>query len=231
MPLSLRGESGFLMSDALIFLNGDLHDGSAVRDALAQAASRACLIIAADGGLRHVYALGLRPDLVIGDMDSVSPDQLARAQAEGAHIRTFPTHKDETDLELAVMAALAHGCERLWLFAAIGDRLDQLLSNVQLLALPQLANAQTLLVSGAQRCWLARPPGTAVHGECGDTLSLLPLSAAAHNIHTEGLYYPLHGESLQLGTTRGISNVLTAPQARISFTEGSLLVIHTLSEA
>lgn len=219
------------MSDALIFLNGDLHDGSAVRAALAQTASCARLIIAADGGLRHVYALGLRPDLVIGDMDSVSPDQLARAEADGAQIRTFPTHKNETDLELAVLAALAQGCERLWLFAAVGDRLDQLLSNVQLLALPQLATVQAILVSGAQRCWLARPPVTVVHGQSGDTLSLLPLSAAAHNIFTEGLYYPLRGEPLQLGTTRGISNVLTAPQAHIRFTEGLLLVVHTMSEA
>lgn len=219
------------MSEALIFLNGDWQDGIAVREALKHADSPNRLIIAADGGLRHVYALGLRPDLVIGDMDSVSPEQLARAAAEGAHIQTFPTHKNETDLELAALAALAQGCKRLWLFAAIGDRLDQLLSNVQLLALPQLAGVATVIVSGAQRCWLARPNGTDVHGQIGETLSLIPLSASAEGIHTEGLYYPLHGEALYFGTTRGISNVLTAPHARISFTEGLLLVIHTLSEA
>ncbi|MCS6870830.1 MAG: thiamine diphosphokinase [Anaerolineae bacterium] len=219
------------MSDALIFLNGDLQDGKAVQAALSHADLPDRLIIAADGGLRHIYALGLRPDLVIGDMDSVSPDQLARAKAEGAHIQTFPTHKDETDLELAVLAALARGCQRLWLFAATGDRLDQMISNVQLLALPQLANAQAIIVSGAQRCWLARPPSTEVHGQIGDTLSLLPLSASARGIHTEGLYYPLRGEPLYFGTTRGISNVLTAPYARISFSEGLLLVIHTLGKA
>ncbi|PJF36350.1 MAG: thiamine diphosphokinase [Candidatus Thermofonsia Clade 1 bacterium] len=219
------------MLDALIFLNGDLQDGSAVRAALKRAETQPHFVIAADGGLRHVYALGLRPDLVIGDMDSVSPDQLARAKAEGADVRTFPTHKDETDLELAVLAAYDRGCQRLWLFAAIGDRLDQTLSNVQLLALPKLAAISTTLISGAQRCWLARPPHTEVHGQIGDTLSLLPLTAAVHNIHTEGLYYPLHGEPLHFGTSRGISNVLTAPQARISFTEGLLLVIHTLGKA
>ncbi|MFQ3536177.1 MAG: thiamine diphosphokinase [Aggregatilineales bacterium] len=219
------------MCEALIFLNGDLQDGRAVRDALRHANSPDRLIIAADGGLRHIYALGLQPDLLIGDMDSVLPDHLARAKAEGAHIQTFPTHKNETDLELAALAALAHGCRRLWLFAAIGDRLDQLLSNVQLLALPQLAHVPTFIVSGAQRCWLAQPPGTEVHGQNGETLSLIPLSASVQGIYTEGLYYPLNGEPLYLGATRGISNVLTSSHARISFAEGSLLVIHTLSEA
>ncbi len=218
------------MPNAFLFLNGDLHDGSAVRAALGSATPNT-LIIAADGGLRHVYALGLRPDLVVGDMDSADPEQVARAKAEGAPILTYPTHKDETDLELAVLAALQHGCDQLWLFAAVGDRLDQTLSNVQLLALPQLEGVRAVLVSGAQTCWLAKPPRTEIHGQVGDTLSLLPLSAAARGIHTQGLHYPLRGEALHFGTTRGISNVLSAPQAQVSFEEGLLLVIHTHGKA
>jgi thiamine pyrophosphokinase len=218
------------MPNAFLFLNGDLHDGSAVRAALGSATPNT-LIIAADGGLRHVYALGLRPDLVVGDMDSADPEQVARAKAEGVPILTYPTHKDETDLELAVLAALQHGCDQLWLFAAVGGRLDQTLSNVQLLALPQLEGVRAVLVSGAQTCWLAKPPRTEIHGQVGDTLSLLPLSAAARGIHTEGLHYPLRGEALHFGTTRGISNVLSAPQAQVSFEEGLLLVIHTHGKA
>jgi thiamine pyrophosphokinase len=217
---------------AYIFLNGDLQRGPAVLHTLREAehAPRR-LIIAADGGIRHIYETALRPDVVIGDMDSAPPQLLARARHEGAEVIPYPAEKDETDFELALLLAAQRGATRIRVIAASGDRLDQTLANVLLLAHPALAHCDSRLVSGGQTTWLARPGAFEIHGKVGDTLSLIPLYHDAEGIFTEGLAYPLHGETLRFGPARGVSNALTAPTAHVRLTAGLLLVIHTHGKA
>src|SRR5579864_9435753 len=100
---------------ALVFANGDLNDGLAVRSALAlyvEARTAAgTLIVAADGGARHAQALGLTSQLVVGDFDSLTEAELAVLQRAGAELRRSPIHKDETDLELALVAAAEADCD------------------------------------------------------------------------------------------------------------------------
>ncbi|MEP7284539.1 MAG: thiamine diphosphokinase [Chloroflexota bacterium] len=213
----------------LVFANGDPNDGPAVTKALASPEPR--FIIAADGGLRIAIHFGLRPDLVIGDMDSVDPIALAQAEAQGSEIVRFPAEKNETDLELALLAAAKHGCNPIWVVGASGDRLDQTLGNVYLLTLPELRDHDVRLVSHAQATWLIYPGTMTVTGQPGDTLSLIPLNGNIRNITTEGLKYPLQHEVLTFGPARGMSNVLTKPEARVSFDDGVLLAIHTVGRA
>jgi thiamine pyrophosphokinase len=214
---------------ALVFANGDLNDGPAVQAALAQPGPR--LVIAADGGLRLVEQLSLSPDLVIGDMDSVDPVKLAEEVPHGTEIKAFPTHKDETDLELALTEAARRGCDTIRVIGFLGDRLDQTLGNVYLLALPVLDHCDVRLVSHAQTTWLARPGETVISGQPGDTLSLLPIAGDAIGIVTEGLEYPLRHETLAFGPARGMSNVLLGTEARFTFEHGLLLVVHTMGRA
>jgi len=87
------------------------------------------------------------------------------------------------------------------------------------------------LVSHAQTTWLARPGETLMNGQAGDTVSLLPLAGDASGISTQGLEYPLRGETLSFGPARGISNVMLVHDARITFKSGLLLVIHTIGRA
>ena len=223
-------EGGFVfMVYALIFANGDLNDGPTVRAALDRPAPH--LIIAADGGIRHVYAHGLRPDLVVGDMDSAPHDLLARAEHDGACIVRHSIDKDETDLELALLAAAARDCDPIRVMGAVGNRLDQTLGNVYLLALPDLRGRDTRLIDGQQSAWVVQPGVHAITGEPGDTLSLIPIAGEVTDICTEGLRFPLRRETLYFGPARGMSNVLIAPQASISFAEGLLLVVHTMGRA
>ncbi len=211
----------------LVFANGDLSDGPAVRRALDFPSPRR--IIAVDGGLRHVLALGLSPDLVIGDMDSAHPADLGRVPE--AAIKRFPANKNETDLELALLAAVEQGCDVIRVLAAVGDRLDQTISNVYLLALPALWGRDARLVSGTQTSWLAHPGTAIITGTAGDTLSLIPLTAEVTAVVTKGLEYPLHHEDLYFGPARGVSNVLTGPTAEVSFSQGMLLMVHTIGRA
>jgi thiamine pyrophosphokinase len=213
----------------LVFANGDLNDGPAVRAALDAPAPR--IVIAADGGLRHALALDLVPDVVIGDMDSVDPALLDQAEQRGAEIDRFPVDKDETDLELALLFAVRRGCESIRVVGGTGDRLDQTLGNMYLLALPALSDRDVRLVSGKQTTWLARPGEIVIDGQPGDTLSLLPLSAEATGVETHGLKYPLRQETLVFGSARGMSNVLLEHEARLTFESGLLLIIHTSGRA
>jgi thiamine pyrophosphokinase len=214
---------------ALIFANGDLNDGPAVRAALAHIQNP--LVIAADGGARNALACNLSPHLIIGDFDSLTPAELRMLAANGAEIQRHSMQKDETDLELVLLAAAERGCDPIRVIGGIGDRLDQTLGNVYLLGLPGLRGRDCRMVAGKQTAWLIYPGESAITGTPGDTLSLIPISDAATNITTRGLQYPLRGETLRFGPARGISNVFTETEAGISFDDGLLLLVHTLGRA
>lgn len=214
---------------ALIFANGDLNPGPLVDRALQDADG--ALVIAADGGARHILALGLAPQMVIGDMDSLSEAELAHCAVLGATILRYPPAKDETDLELALLYAAARDVETVRVIGAMGGRLDQTLANILLLTLPALRGRDVRLVAGRQAAWLLWPGQYRLDGQTGDTLSLIPLGGEAVGVATDGLAYPLRNETLLFGPARGISNVFSADAATVRFSAGMLLVVHTLGRA
>lgn len=214
---------------ALVFANGELNDGPAVQAALDGA--HEALIIAADGGARLALACGVTPALVIGDLDSVPPDTLARLEAQGAQVERVPAEKDETDLELALLEAVRRGADAITLIGAAGGRLDHMLANFYLLAMPDLRGLNVRAVSGSQALWLAWPGEHVLHGAPGDLISLIPVTPEASDIVTEGLEYPLRGETLHVGAARGVSNVMLGASARFTLGGGLLFVVHTMERA
>jgi len=207
---------------AVIFVNGLLADGEAVRRELHSTDT----LIAADGGLHVLQFLGLSPNLLIGDLDSVTPAEVMDLQAAGAEIRRYPVEKDETDLELALLAAEQGGFQSIWLVAALGGRLDQTLANLGLLLLPELDGLEVRLYDGREEVFLIRD-GRTIHGRPGDVVSLLPVLGPAAGITTRGLQYPLKGETLYPERSRGISNRMLGDTARVQVDHGVLLCIHT----
>jgi thiamine pyrophosphokinase len=189
-------------------------------------------VLAADGGLRNCRLLGLEPAVIIGDLDSVSSSDLLPLHSTGVTIVQHPERKDETDLELALAYAVAHGAEQILVLGALGDRWDQTLANALLLASPILAAVPTWLVDGRQQVTLLRPNAPlALRGRPGDTLSLLPLAGDARGVTTSGLEYPLDNETLHFAATRGVSNTLLGMTATVQLTAGLLLVVHRQSAA
>lgn len=189
------------------------------------------LVVAADRGSHHAGALGLRLDAIVGDLDSIGEPERAAFERAGVAFETAPAEKDETDLELALLYALRRGASQMVCIGALGGRLDMTIANVFLLTLPALAGARVELWEGAQTAWLIRPPGDEITGQPGDTLSLIPLAGPVRGITTQGLKYPLRGETLAAGPARGVSNVLLAEGARVDLTEGCLLAVHTPGRA
>lgn len=207
---------------AVIFVNGRLRSPKKMATLLRPDDLR----IAVDGGLRHLRRLNLAPHLLIGDLDSASLADVQWAAANGAEIRRYPRQKDETDLELALQAALQAGCRSILLAAALGGRLDQTLGNLFLLMRPELEGLDVRLDDGLEEVFLIRQQ-TELHGQAGEIVSLLPLNGPALGVKTRDLRYPLNEETLYPDKTRGISNVMTGGRAGVSLHSGLLLCIHT----
>lgn len=220
--------SGFFMS--IIVANGHIVPGLAI-DRLLATVSNSSLIIGVDGGTDNALKLGLKPSLVVGDMDSIHPNTLQKLSSNGVEIHRYPPAKNETDLELALVEAVQRKVQSIRIIGAIGNRLDQTLANTYLLALPKLAGIDTRLVAGKQTIWLIHPGTHRLMGDIGDTISLIPLTMNVEGIQTTGLEYPLKNESLYFGPARGISNVIAANYPQVTFTHGMLLVVHTIGHA
>ena len=143
--------------------------------------------------------------------------------------------KDESDTELAVLAAVDRGATRLTIVGVFGGpRLDHSLANVLLLGHPRLADRSTVLLAPGARIRLLRAPGRdggrvsiELVGRQGDLVSLLPLAGTARRVTTGGLEYPLVDEPLELGPARGLSNVRLETTATVSLESGLLLVVET----
>ena len=201
----------------IIFANGNLPD-------LGKARQLICpddFILCADGGTRHALALGLTPNLIIGDMDSLPPTFNLPPET---FIR-FPTDKNETDLELAITHALALNPSQILILAALGGRMDQTLANITLLSNLQLATFNIKLVDGIEEIFFCRTQSQ-VEGRSGDIVSLIPWQGEVTGVFTENLRWHLHHETLYPDKTRGISNEMTADVATVSITSGLLLITH-----
>jgi thiamine pyrophosphokinase len=204
----------------IIVANAPDFDAAPFRERLAQAE----LLIAADGGGNALHAIGLTPHLIIGDLDSLAPVAVVAFAAAGASIVRYSSEKDETDLELALLEAVARGAQTIDVLGALGGRWDQGLSNVALLALPELAGRRVRLLDATQEAYLACGE-TPIAGALGETISLIPLGGPARGITTRGLRYPLHNAELRFERSRGVSNQISAPPAAVSVGEGLLLVV------
>ena len=206
---------------AIIFANGELRHPESVA-ALIQDGD---YIIAADGGSRHCAQLGITPDLVVGDFDSIDEAELHALQISGTRLVRYDRRKDFTDLELALEHARKIGASKTLVFAALGRRWDQTLANLLLPAVQTLSGLEVRLIDGKQEIFLLRGgESCSLEGSLGDTISLIPLTREAQGVLTQGLEYPLKRETLYLGATRGISNMFSDSQASVFLEEGMLLI-------
>lgn len=181
------------------------------------------LVVAADGGLALADRLGVSPDLLIGDMDSLDPRDLARHP--GLEPDVHPARKDKLDLELAIDAALARGATELRLVGALGDRLDQSLAG--LLIASRLAaegvsvsfyagRHEAHVVAGGNEVALASEPGAAV--------SLIAMTTGA-SVTLAGVEYPLERAPLPYGSGLGVSNAALEASVGLSVHSGVVVLI------
>ncbi len=197
------------------------------------------LIIAADAGASRCLELGLRPDLVVGDLDSADPADIQVLERAGVEIRRMPAEKDESDLELALRAAIERGARRVIALGALGGpRVEHALAAIWLLALAAGMGVDLSIVDDRSALWVlvggsapGAPSRAEITGTPGDFVSLLPFGGDVEGVSTVGLRYRLHDEPLRVGPSRGLSNELMDRAAMVSCREGRLLIVHTRRSA
>jgi len=201
-----------------IYLNGEI--SAADRPAV----GRQSLRIAVDGGARHLRALNLLPDLLIGDLDSITKEDRVWCEAGEVEIRQYPVEKDDTDFELALRFALGRSSGPVIVYGGLGGRLDHTIANISVLAGPARAGRQVELRRGEERVFFVGQQVQISAAPC-TLLSLLPWGDPCSGITTRGLRYPLVEETLYPERSRGVSNELLTGTAEIRCRKGNLLCI------
>lgn len=214
---------------AVVVADGDIPERVALDAAWPGWLATPHLVVAADGGAAGAEALGLRVDVLVGDLDSIEPARRAALEAAGTAVERWPRDKEASDTELAIRTALRHAPHRLVVLGAVGgERLDHALANLGLLFLGELGAAEVAILDARSRTRGLRGPAEIVlEGPVGDLVSLLPAGGPVSGVETDGLAFPLAGETLEAGSTRGLSNERVAPLAHVRLRSGSLLVIET----
>jgi thiamine pyrophosphokinase len=206
----------------LILAGGDQPD-PALLDARWPGWRSVSLVVAADGGARHAAPLGLSIDQVVGDFDSLSAGDVDELEAAGVTVARFPTNKDATDTELALLAALDAGATEITLLCTWGGRSDHAIGTLALLAHPRGGAAVVILDEQTRTQLLRSGAALSLRGAPGRIVSITPWGGDA-TVSATGVRWPLDSAVLIAGSTRGISNVATAEESVITAHNGAVLV-------
>lgn len=187
-------------------------------DRLAVPIEKSDIVIAADGGVDHVRALGLTPDVILGDFDSLG------YVPEGANV--FPVEKDDTDAMLAVRKGLAMGCREFLLYGCLdGPRLDHTIANLQLLQYLADRGACGILIGLTHMASVVKDGTLVFPGAPSGILSVFCLGMDAHGVTIRGAQYPLENGTLTAGFPLGVSNHFLEAEATVTVTDGSLTIL------
>jgi thiamine pyrophosphokinase len=189
------------------------------------------LVVAADGGAGWLAGQRVTPHVLVGDLDSIEAGNLHALETAGVSIERHPIDKDRSDASLAVARAVAAGARQVIVVGALaGERLDHELSNLLMLADPAWGSVDLRVVRDETTVRAVSGGGRlTLDGTAGEIVTLLALGDA-HGVRTEGLFYPLAGETLRMGESRGLSNVIAGAPASVRLEAGTLLVVEISRE-
>jgi len=184
------------------------------------------LVYCADGGARIAKSLGLKIDLIVGDLDSLEADEVRDFQNLGVIIARHPPDKDQTDLELCLLEAVKLKPSQITLVAASGGRFDHHLGNLFLLTRQEFLGISLRVIDETHQLFLLRSGEILeLEGAAAQTFSLLPISGLVHGVHVSGARWPLSDAKLSLGDGRTISNEFSDEVVKIKIASGLLFVV------
>jgi len=181
-------------------------------------------IICADGGVKWAITNNIDPDMIVGDLDSISDTLLFYYQRKNIPIQSYPKDKDETDTHIAITIALQKGASEITILGGIGNRMDHSMGNILLLiriaqkgVKAKLVNQNNVIFVSNKRIFLDAEPG--------NILSILPYGDNVKIHQTYGLQYPIINRVLPIDFPFGISNIITEKQAWIDIESGWIVFI------
>ena len=207
------------MTVAVVFPSGDEPD-SRILDDLPETG----WVVAADAGADHARRLGIRVDVVVGDLDSIDAATLDGLGPDTV-VHQHPVDKDTTDLQLALdLVAEQTGIESVIVVGGIGGRFDHLLGNATVLSSAAYAGLDIVWLAGDARVTVVHDHAR-IHGHPGDVVSIIPMGGSAGGVSTTGLRWVLTDDDLVFGSGRGVSNEMTLAVAEVAIRSGCVMVV------
>jgi thiamine pyrophosphokinase len=187
------------------------------------------LVVAADGGTLALERWGVVPQAIVGDLDSLGLERARAYESRGVVVVPYSPEKDESDLELAIAHAIRAKADDILLLGILGGaRFDHEIANTLLIAADGYRGRKLRAVRGDVTVRALHGGETLeIDGATGDLVTLLAVRGDASGVRTQGLKYPLAGETLHFGAARGLSNVVVSAGATVACDRGVLLVIET----
>ncbi|KYC44623.1 MAG: Thiamin pyrophosphokinase, catalytic domain [Candidatus Methanofastidiosum methylothiophilum] len=182
------------------------------------------LIIASDGGYRTSKKMEIDLDVLLGDFDSITREELIEAEKRGIKIFSFPREKDKTDGELAVDYAISQGSNELVILGSFKEELDHALGNLFLLFKLDKLGIKSKLLTQKYEIELIISEKEYV-GKKGHELSLIPVSETVKDLNIEGSMYNLKDVNVEMGQTLTLRNIITEDNAKVYFKKGKVLSI------
>lgn len=205
---------------AVIFGGANINDYSFCEEYIKES-----IVVCCDGGMRHAFKLGIIPDVIVGDFDSADSSTIDYFKSKNVPFKTYPTHKDETDIELGLDAAMEKGATDITIIGGIGSRIDHTLANCHLLLYLLKKGINARIVNENNEIVVIDKKAE-ISGNAGDLVSVIPLSMEVRGITTKGLEYPLHNAVLTIDDRLiAVSNVMLDSTAEVTVEEGYLFVM------
>jgi thiamine pyrophosphokinase len=206
-----------------IILNGEIDDYKNTKKIMLD--EKYNCIICSDGGANHTYEMDINPDYILGDLDSIDPDRIDYYKEAGVSFKKFPAKKDETDTELCIYLAKTLGADQVDFYGALGGRIDHTLANIKLLYYTKEEEIYSRILSTKEDIYLIEDSEMVLHGNKGDTISVVAAKGDAEGVTLLDLEYPLDRYYMKYSKPIGISNVMLKDTCRIKVEKGCLLVI------
>ena len=209
------------MNRAVIFLNGEL---KGTKEFYHNFITPTDSIFCADGGAKYTYQLNLMPDLILGDLDSISEEVINFYKEYELSFETYPVEKDKSDTELLLEKVLTSGYEEVILLAALGNRFDHSLANLYLLEGVFNEKTDIKIITPENRIEVIKKEKI-LEDQADKTVSFLPLSKKVDGVTLKGFKYELESGNFTRGETLGLSNIIQKDSAQIKVKTGTMLMI------
>ena len=209
-----------------IILNGEIKDYKYIKNIIDK--NNYDYIICSDGGANHAYKMDIIPDYIIGDLDSIEDNILKYYKSKHVQFEKFPAKKDETDTELSILLADKLNSKEIDLIGALGGRIDHTIANINLLYYIKNKGIAPRIISEREEIYIAIDEDIIIHGNIGDTISIIPIKGDAKGITLENLEYTLDNYDMEFSRPLGVSNIMKKNSCNIKINEGSILIIKNI---
>lgn len=211
-----------------IILNGEIKNYNYIKNIINK--NNYDYIVCADGGANHSYNMGIIPDYIIGDLDSIYSEIIEFYKLKDVKFEKFPSKKDETDTEICVYLASKLNAKEIDFIGALGGRLDHMIANINLLYYVRNKGIYTKIISEHEEIYIAINEEISINGDIGDTISVIPLNGDAKGVTLENLEYPLNNYDMKFYLPLGISNVMLDEKCSVKVEQGSLIIIKNIGQ-